>query len=248
MSRDQQWVTSKRPHGGRLPVFFVSLSVHAVAFLLLNAFYGIPRPGTRPTDIEPGIAITPSQRVTFLRVHPGGSPAPDGARRVPGYPMARRLPNVLPHSGASEGDKSSSDLNRAVRPSLVIMPPPRGLSGLPTRTRQVILDSALKDWSAEAERTRQVENQGPFGVWIATIDGRKYGLEPGWLRAGTFSVPLPPVYFLPEPYAYERQRDAAWQRQDMRRQIRQRLIDSAVTAAAVRLRTATARARDGAPR
>lgn len=136
-----------------------------------------------------------------------------------------------------------------VRPSLAIMPPPRRLRvGPPARSRQIILDSALKDWIAEAERTRQVENPGQFGRWIATIDGRKYGLEPGWLRAGTFSAPLPPVYFIPEPYAYERQRDASWQRQDMRRQIRQRLIDSSVTAAATRLRSTLQLARDGAPR
>lgn len=246
-------MTSKRPGRRWLPAF-ASLAVHAVTFVLFDAFYRIPHLDKRPTDKEPATAVAPIQRVTFLRVTPGGSPAPEGAQPDPANPMARSLSSAFSdreisgRSGEFRGDESSPHmLRRVTRPSLATIPS-RGLGVAPMRTRQIILDSALKHWTAEAERTRQVENPGQFGGWIATIDGQKYGLEPGWLRAGKISVPLPPVVFIPEPYGYERQREASWQREDMRRQIRQRLVDSSVTAAATVLRSSRERERDRAPR
>lgn len=245
-------MTNKRPRQRWLPVF-ASLAAHVVLFSVLESFYRIPWVDTRRADTEPAITVATAERVTFVPIQPDRTPGAAKDQRTTAYPVATNSPIVPPpekrpgRPNTSEIDNSIRGERRTVGPPSVLVPHSRAVTVRHARSRPFILDSAVKDWTAEAERTRHIENPHQFGSWVATIAGRRYGLEPGWLRAGKVSVPLPPVYFIPEPYAYERQRDASWQRQDMLRQLRQRLIDSSVTAAAARLRSTNDRARHGTP-
>lgn len=161
------------------------------------------------------------------------------------FPIRPSRRDTFADSGESESRNNFPDEQPGVRTRPAIMARSPAVRFEHSRSRQFALDSALKDWVAEAERTRHTEASSNLARWVVTIDGQPYGLEPFWLRVGKVSIPAP-VQFTPNPYAYERQRETAWQKQDLQYQIRLRQIDSSVTAAAESLRGKRERERGSA--
>lgn len=217
-----------REHGAFRTGIWISAFLHLVAVALYPLVFRGPEgtaPGSAPEFLEP--LLEGMEVVEIVELPPApDSPAPipilppSPAAPLPGQEVEVALPPGV--SGPRDADDGRDGLTvaerlrpRIIDPRLWVPLDPDYTALTDQERAQLLLEGMIRSWNdsmavAEALSARAMD-------WSFTDDdGRRWGLSPGRLHLGDFSIPIPFNLALP-PGRWEALRDRALIRDDLAR-------------------------------